>query len=83
MSHKEAFKVIVGMAVWDFLIALWIITSGSYPITFFWIKFSLAWIIVVACIDFAIIIVLGYFAWVRKEKKKKTSGNKSRRKKRK
>lgn len=82
MSYKEVFKVITGAAIWDFLIGLWFIFWGEKPITFFWISFNLAWLIVVVAIDFVIILVLGYFAWFYKEKKKSHSRAKNRSKRR-
>lgn len=67
MGYKEILKVIVGAAVWDFLIAMWCIVTGYYPIGIFWINMGLMGLMITAGVDLAIIIVFSIIAWAKKK----------------
>jgi len=69
MSYKEVFKILVGAAAWDAIVAVWFLLSGLYPVTFFGIVFGRIGLGIVFFIDVAIVFVLGYFAWCYGSKK--------------
>lgn len=63
MGYRDVCKVVIGAAIWDFLIALYCIIAAYYPVDFFWIPMGLGWLIAVAGIDLVIIAALSYCAW--------------------
>ncbi len=69
MTYKEVFKVLVGAAAWDAIVAVWFLLSGLYPVSFFGIVFGRIGLGVVFFIDVAIVFVLGYFAWCNNPRK--------------
>jgi len=68
MTYREIFKVLVGAAAWDAIVAVWFLLSGLYPVTFFGIVFGRIGLGVVFFVDVAIVFVLGYFAWCNQKK---------------
>lgn len=80
MDYREVFKVIVGAAAWDGIVALWFIVSGLYPVDFFGIPFGLPGLVIALAADIIIVIIFSYFAWNNFAKKAKAPSRKKPRK---
>ena len=70
---KEIAKVLVGVLIAEMFFFIWLIARDMLPIDILGMEVGFTVSMITILTDFTLVILLSYYAWIRKPAQKKTS----------
>jgi len=68
---KDIAKVLIGIVFSDMVVGVWIMSTNMLPMRFFGLEWGFLSTMFAVLADFVVLILLIYYAWVRKPRQKK------------
>jgi len=66
---KEVAKVLIGILIAEMIFFIWLVARNMLPIELLGMEFGFVVSMIVVLTDFTLVILLSYYAWLRKPKK--------------